>query len=105
MFYVLYPFVTHLLTLPHNNAKEPKTTTYFFYIMPDIIKESLHIFSLRHFLLHYFPEVMYTSCVSDYVKTHGTSNLQNTKLTKLNSVACSPQANYTDRAAATCQRS
>jgi hypothetical protein len=28
-----------------------------------------------------------------------------TTKTKLNSVACSPQANYTDRAAAACQRS
>jgi hypothetical protein len=29
----------------------------------------------------------------------------NTKKKKLNSVACSPQANYIDRAAAACQRS
>jgi hypothetical protein len=41
-------------------------------------------------------------CMSDSLILQATLVF---KETKLNSVACSPQANYTDRAAAACQRS
>jgi hypothetical protein len=75
MFNVLYPFVTHLLTLLRNDITKYKNTTYLLYIIHDIIKESFRIFPPCYFLLYYLLEGMYTWCVSDYVR-----NMWNFKL-------------------------